>query len=101
MEKLIRNYWSISKIIAVVITICNYSIWTEPFSFIKAIVILVLGSDVTFIAINILDMVVGLIVSICKKIYRHFYDKKLLKAFYAQEQLLALESSKKMKEQSQ
>lgn len=86
MEKLIKNYWSISKIIAVVFTICNYSIWTEPFSFIKAIVILVLGSVATFIAINALDMAIGLIVSICKKIHRHFYDKRLLKEFCEQKE---------------
>lgn len=38
----------------------------------------------TFIAINVLDMVVGVIVGICKKIHRHFYDKRLLKAFCEQ-----------------
>ena len=84
MEKLIRNYWSISKIVAVVLTICNYSMWTEPYSFIKAIMILVLGSVATVIAINVLDMVVGLIVSICKKIHRQVYDKRLLKGFCEQ-----------------
>ena len=69
IEKLIRNYWSISKIVAVILTICNYSMWTEPFSFIKAILMLVLGSVVTFVAINVLDMVVGFIVRSCKKIH--------------------------------
>lgn len=86
MEKLIRNYWSISKIVAVVLTICNYSMWTEPFNFIKAIAMLVIGSVATFIAINVLDMVVGVIVGICKKIHRHFYDKRLLKAFCEQKE---------------
>ena len=85
MEKLIRNYWSISKIVAVVLTICNYSMWTEPFSFIKAIVILVIGSVATFVAINVLDMGVG-VIGICKKIHRHFYDKRLLKAFCEQKE---------------
>ena len=86
MEKLIRNYWSISKIVAVVFTICNYSMWTEPFSFIKAIAMLVIGSVATFIAINVLDMVVGIIVGICKKIHRQVYDKRLLKAFCEQKE---------------
>lgn len=86
IEKLIRNYWSISKIVAVTLTICNYSMWTEPFSFIKAILMLVLGSVVTFVAINVLDMVVGFIVRNCKKIHKHFYDKKLLKAFCEQKE---------------
>ena len=86
MEKLIRNYWSISKIVAVVFTICNYSMWTEPFSFIKATVILVLSSVAAFIGINVVDMVVGLILNICKKIHRYFYDKRLLKAFCEQKE---------------
>lgn len=86
MEKLIRNYWSISKIVAVVLTICNYSMWTEPFNFIKAIAMLVIGSVATFIAINVLDMIVGVIVGIYKKIHRHFYDKRLLKAFCEQKE---------------
>lgn len=84
VEKIIKNYWKISKFVAVVLTICNYSMWTEPFYFIKAIVMLVIGSVATFIAINVLDMVVGVIVGICKKVHRHFYDKRLLKAFCGQ-----------------
>lgn len=86
VEKLIRSYWNISKIIAVVLTICNYSMWTEPFNFIKAIGMLVLGAVATFVAINALDIVVGLIVTVCKKIHRHFYDKRLLKAFCEQKE---------------
>lgn len=73
LEKILSKYWSISKIVAVVLTICNYSMWTEPFSFIKAIVILILGSVAMFIAINVLDMVAGIIVGICKKIRIKLY----------------------------
>ena len=76
LEKILSKYWSISKIVAVVLTICNYSMWTEPFNFIKAIAILVIGSVATFIAINVFDMVVGIIVGICKKIHRHFCEQK-------------------------
>ncbi len=47
---------------------------------------LVIGSVATFIAINVLDMVVGVIVGICKKVHRHFYDKRLLKAFCGQKE---------------
>lgn len=86
LEKILSKYWSISKIVAVVLTICNYSMWTEPFSFIKAIAILVIGSAAMFIAINVLDMIVGVIVGICKKIHKHFYDKRLLKAFCGQKE---------------
>ena len=86
LEKILSKYWSISKIVAVVLTICNYSMWTEPFSFIKAIVILILGSVAMFIAINVLDMVVGIIVGFCKKIHRYFYDNRLFKAFCEQKE---------------
>ena len=86
LEKILSKYWSISKIVAVVLTICNYSMWTEPFSFIKAIAILVIDSVATFIAINVLDMIVGVIVGICKIIHRYFYDKRFLKAFCGQKE---------------
>ncbi len=86
MEKLVRNYWTISKTVAVLLTIWNYAMWTEPFNFAKAIVMISGGSVVTFLAINLLDMIVGLIVRICKKIHRHFYDKRLLKGFLEQKE---------------
>ena len=86
MEKLVKNYWTISKIVAVLLTIWNYAMWTEPFSFVKAIVMIVGGSVVTFLAINLLDMIVGVIVLVCKKIHRHFYDKRLLKGFCEQKE---------------
>ena len=86
MEKLVKNYWTISKIVAVLFTIWNYAMWTEPFNFAKAIVMIIGGSVVTFLAINLLDMIVGLIVCVCKKIHRHFYDKRLLKGFLEQKE---------------
>lgn len=86
MEKLVKNYWNISKIVAVLLTIWNYAMWTEPFSFAKAIVMIIGGAVVTFLAINLLDMIVGLIVLVCKKIHRHFYDKRLLKGFLEQKE---------------
>ncbi len=60
--------------------------WTEPFNFIKAIAMLVISSVAMFIAINVLDMGVGVIVGICKKIHRYFCDKRLLKAFCEQKE---------------
>ncbi len=81
MEKFIRKYWSISKIIAVMFVIWNYEMWIEPFNFGKAILWIIAGSVVTFLAINLLDIVVGLIRGICKNIHRHFCDKRLLKGF--------------------
>lgn len=47
---------------------------------------LVISLVAMFIAINVLDMGVGVIVGICKKIHRHFYDKRLLKAFCEQKE---------------
>lgn len=79
VRKLIRNYWNISKTVAVLLTIWKYDMWTQPFNFIKAIVLIIEGSVVMFLAINFLDMAVGLIKMVCQKIYRYFYHKKLLK----------------------
>ncbi len=86
MEKLIRNYWNISKIVAVLFTIWNYGTWTDPFNFPKAIVLIIGGAVITFLTINLLDMIVGLIRAVCKKIHRYFYDKRLLKAFCEQKE---------------
>ena len=86
MEKLVRNYWNISKIVAVLFTIWNYTMWTEPFSFAKVVVMIIGGSVVAFLAINLLDMIVGLIVLVCKKIRGYFYDKRLLKGFLEQKE---------------
>ncbi|MBU5479358.1 hypothetical protein KQI69_09085 [Eubacterium sp. MSJ-13] len=79
MEKLVKNYWVISKIVAVMLTIWNYAMWTEPFNFAKAMVMIIGGSVVTFLLINLLDMLVGIIALVCRKIHRHFYDKRVLR----------------------
>lgn len=86
VRKLIRNYWNISKIVAVLLTIWNYEMWTQPFNFIKAIVLIIGGSAVMFLAINLLDMTVGFIKMVCQKVYRHFYQKRLLKDFCQQKE---------------
>lgn len=86
LKKIIRNYWRISKIVAVVFTIWNYGMWTEPFNFVKVIAMIAGGSVGIFLAINLLDMIVGLIRTVYKKIHRHFYDKRLLKRFCEQKE---------------
>ena len=78
LEKLEGTYWKIAKIISVLFVIVNYQLWTEPYSFIKA-VLLIIGIAVgVFVAINILDLVVGMIAGILKKIRRKAKDKRIL-----------------------
>ncbi len=81
LEKLVRNYWRISKIVGVVFTLWSYTMWTEPFNIIKALGIIIGIAVLTFLAINVLDITVGLIIALCRKIHRQFYDKKVLKKF--------------------
>ena len=82
IEKLVRNYWSISKIVGVLFTLWNYGMWTEPFNIVKAVLIIIGVSVGTFIVINALDIVVGLIKKSCEAAKRYMHDKRLLKAFY-------------------
>ena len=81
IEKLVKNYWRIGKIVGVVFTLWNYAMWTEPFNIIKAVSIIIGVAGLTFLAVNVLDITVGLVIALCKKIHRHFYDKKVLKKF--------------------
>lgn len=85
LEKIMKNYWSISKIAGVLFTLWNYGMWTEPFNIVKAVLLIIGVSAGTFIVINVLDIVVGLIKKLCENINRHFKDKRLLKGFYMSE----------------
>ena len=85
LEKIMKNYWSISKIVGVLFTLWNYGMWTEPFNIVKAIILIISASVGTFIVINVLDIVVGMVKRLCEKINRHFHDKRLLKGFYMSE----------------
>lgn len=79
LEKLEGTYWKIAKIISVLFVIINYQLWTEPYSFIKA-VLLIIGIAVgIFVAINLLDLVVGMIAGILKGIRRKAKDKRILR----------------------
>ena len=79
LEKLEGVYWKIAKIVSVLFVIINYQLWTEPYSFIKA-VLLIIGIAVgIFVAINLLDLVVGMIASILKEIRRKAKDKRILR----------------------
>ena len=79
LEKLEGTYWKIAQIIRVLFVIITYQLWTAPYSFIKA-VLLIIGIAVgIFVAINLLDLVVGMIASILKEIRRKAKDKRILR----------------------
>lgn len=79
LEKLEGTYWKIGKIVGVLFVIINYQLWTEPYSFIKAVLMLVGVAVGTFIAVNVLDLIVGMIAGILKEIRRKAKDKRILK----------------------
>lgn len=82
LEKLEGTYWKLAKVISVLLTIINYKIWTMPYSIVKAILLLIGVAVGTFIAINVLDMIVGLVTGIIKYIHRKIKNKRVLKDFY-------------------
>lgn len=81
-EKIEGTYWKLAKVISVLLTIINYKIWTMPYSIVKAILLLIGVAVGTFIAINVLDMIVGLVTGIIKYIHRKIKNKRVLKDFY-------------------
>lgn len=82
LEKIEVTYWKIAKIISILFAIIDYKLWTEPYSFIKA-VLLIIGIAVgVFVAINLLDLIVGMIVGVFKHIHRKIKDRRLLKGFF-------------------
>lgn len=82
LEKLEGTYWKLAKVISVLLTIINYKIWTMPYSIVKATLLLIGVAVGTFIAINVLDMIVGLVTGIIKYIHRKIKNKRVLKDFY-------------------
>lgn len=86
LVKLEGTYWKIAKIVGVIFTLINYQIWTSTGNLETAIkgMLLIIGVAVgVFIAINLLDLVVGMIRGIFKYIQRIIKDRRLLKGFYA------------------
>lgn len=59
------TYWKISKIVSVMVLIVGYKYWTMPYSIVKAVILLTGVAVGTFVAINLLDMLIGLIKAIC------------------------------------
>lgn len=88
MNKLLKEiesiYWKIAKIVSTIFLIVNYPLWTEPFSFIRAVLLLVGIAIGCFASINLLDMCVGLFVGIIKIIVRKVKERRVLKTFLGQ-----------------
>ena len=81
LEKLEGTYWKSSKVIGVLFTIINYQMWTSPFNIAVAILLIIGVSACTFVAINLIDVCVGIVIGAVKRINRKIKDRRLLKGF--------------------
>ena len=72
-------YWKISKIVSVLVLIIGYKYWTMPYSIVKAVILLIGVAVGTFVAINLLDMLIGLIKAICGYIKLTIRSRRALK----------------------
>lgn len=86
IKGIISKYWKAAEIIGFIFTICNYAMWTQPYRFIKAIMIFAGVTIVTFLAINILDLCLGFIKALFSYTKRKRHEKRLLKGFINQEE---------------
>lgn len=82
LEKLEGTYWKIGKFIGVLFTIINYQMWTDPFNIAIAILLIMGVTICVFIAINLIDLCVGIVISSIKCINRKIKDRRLLKGSY-------------------
>lgn len=80
LKKLEGTYWIISKIAGVLFTLFCYQMWTEPFNVIKAVLLIISVSIVTFITINFLDLILGMIAGIVKHIKKTIKDRRIFKS---------------------
>jgi len=80
LEKLEGTYWKIGKSVGVLFTLFNYQMWVDPFNIIKAILLIVGVTIVAFIAINSLDLIVGMLAGIVNYIKRMIKDRRILKS---------------------
>lgn len=82
LKKIEQKYFKMSKLVAGLFILLNYAMWTSPFSLMKAIVIWLLVMLVTFVFINILDLLIGIARQIIKCVARKVRNRKILKDFY-------------------
>ena len=80
--KIEKSYWRISKLISILFLIVKHQLWTEPYSFIKAVLLLVGVAVGAFVVINLLDLAVGMIFGIIKHICKKIKDRRLLKRMH-------------------
>lgn len=81
LTKIEGTYWKIAKIVSVLVAIINYKFWTQPYSFMKAVLLIIGVAVGTFIVINVLDLIVGMITGIIKHIHRKIKERRLIKRF--------------------
>lgn len=81
LEELESAYWKISKAIGVLFIIINYQMWTSPFNIVIAVLLIIGISVVAFIAINLIDLCVGIVACVIKHIDRKIKNRRLLKGF--------------------
>lgn len=79
LKKIETTYWKISKIVSVLVLIIGYKYWTMPYSIVKAVILLIGVAVGTFVAINLLDMLIGLIKAICGYIKLTIRNRRALK----------------------
>ena len=79
LTKIETTYWKISKIVSVLVLIIGYKYWTMPYSIVKAVILLIGVAVGTFVAINLLDMLIGLIKAICGYIKLTIRNRRALK----------------------
>lgn len=78
LEKLESTYWKISKIVGVIATLFILGVITSVLSTVKAILLIVGIAVGTFVGLNLLDLLVGVVLSIAKYIKNTIRDKRLL-----------------------
>lgn len=81
LEKLESTYWKIGKIIGILFTIINYKMWTDPFNIVIPILLIIGVSVGVFVAINLIDLFLGVIIGVVKHIDRKIKDRRLLDGF--------------------
>lgn len=86
VKEIASKYWKVAKVVGFLFIVYYYSMWTQPHKFIKAILIFAGVTVITFFAINILDLCLGLIKALFNHIKRKRYEKRLLKGFINQDE---------------
>jgi hypothetical protein len=79
LKKLENTYWKISKLVSVIATLVILSVITSVLSAIKTILLIIGIAIVTFLGLNLLDLLVGVVLSIAKYIKDAIRDRRLLK----------------------